>query len=114
MRNHLVVLFRNLYRERLYAIINIAGLSLGVASFIILGLYLRSELTYDRYTPNYENIYRVVNDFNIGGKTDHLVPTSRPLGPMLLEQFGGDVKAVTRFQKNSGTGGIALRHGDTV
>ncbi len=84
MRNYFVVLFRNLYRERLYAMINIAGLSLGVASFLILGLYLRSELTYDRYTPNHENIYRVVNDFNISGKPDHMAATSRPLGTMLL------------------------------
>ena len=115
MRNYFTVLFRNLYRERLYALINIAGLSLGVASFVILGLYLRSEFTYDRYIPNHENIYRVVNSFNFGGKEDHFATTSRALAPMLLEQFGGDIKAVTRFQRNSsGVGGVALRHGDTV
>lgn len=115
MRNYLVVLFRNLYRERLYAAINIAGLSLGVASFIILGLYLRSEFTYDRYIPNHENIYRVVNDVDAGGRAGRFAPTSRALGPMLLEQFPNDIKAVTRLQRNtSGEGGLALRHGDTV
>ena len=115
MRNYFTVLFRNLYRERLYALINIAGLSLGVASFIILGLYLRSEFTYDRYIPNHQNLYRVVNDLNVNGKSDRFAPTSRALAPMLLEQFPGDIKAVTRFQRNSsGEGGVALRHGDTV
>jgi putative ABC transport system permease protein len=115
VRNYLVVLFRNLYRERLYAAINIAGLSLGVASVIILGLYLRSEFTYDRYIPNHENIYRVVNDVNAGGRAGRFAPTSRALAPMLMEQFSGEIKAVTRLQRNSsGQGGLALRHGDTV
>jgi putative ABC transport system permease protein len=115
MRNYLVVLFRNLYREKLYALINIAGLSLGIASFVILGLYLRSEFTYDRYIPNHENIYRVVNDVTINGKADRFAPTSRALAPMLMEQFPGEIQAVTRFQPNStGEGGLALRHDDTV
>jgi putative ABC transport system permease protein len=115
MHNYFVVLFRNLYRERRYALINIAGLSLGVASVVILGLYLRSELAYDRYIPNHENIYRVVADYNVGGKADRFATTSRALAPMLKEQFSGDIKAVTRFQRNSsGEGGVALRHDDTV
>ncbi len=115
MRNYFAVLFRNLYRERLYAAINIAGLALGIASVVILGLYLRSELTYDRYIPNHENIYRVANESTIGGKTLGMAITSRALGPMLMEQFPGDIKAMTRFQRNSsGEGGVGLRHGESV
>ncbi len=49
MRNYFIVFFRNLGRERLYAAINIVGLALGLASSLILGLYLRGELTYDRH-----------------------------------------------------------------
>ncbi len=63
------------------------GLALGIAGFVILGLYLRSELTYDRYIPNHENIYRVVSDSAIGDRTNHFAITSRALAPMLLEQF---------------------------
>jgi hypothetical protein len=43
-----LLFFRNPGRERLYAVINIGGLALGLASCLILGLYLRDELTYDR------------------------------------------------------------------
>lgn len=115
MRNYFAVLFRNLYRERLYAAINVAGLALGIASVVILGLYLRSELTYDRYVPNHENIYRVGNDSTIGGKTHSMAITSRALAPMLIEQYPGEIEAVTHFQRNSsGEGGVGLRHGDTV
>ncbi len=57
----LKISFRTLYREKRYALINIAGLALAIACTIILGLYLRSELTYDRHWEGHENIYRVVN-----------------------------------------------------
>src|SRR6516165_11595724 len=77
MRNYLVVLLRTLYRERLYAAINVAGLSLGIACCLILGLYLRSELTYDRYNEHASQIYRLVNEFNINGKADRFAVTSR-------------------------------------
>jgi hypothetical protein len=60
----------DLQREKLYAAINIAGLSLGIACCLILGLFLRSELTCDRYHEYASQIYRVVNEFTINGKAD--------------------------------------------
>ncbi len=59
MRNYLTVLFRNFRRERLYTAINLAGLSLGVACCLVLGLFLKSELTYDQHFKGNEHIYRV-------------------------------------------------------
>ena len=89
---------RKLYREKLYAAINIAGLSLGIACCIILSLYLRNELTYDRYNVNYKKIYRVVNEFNIGGKVDTFAITSPVLGLMLTEEYPDIVKDYTRLR----------------
>lgn len=84
---HLKIVLRKLYREKLYAAINIAGLSLGVACCIILGLYLRSELSYDQHNLNYKNIYRVADEFNVNGKVDDYAITSAVLGPMLKEEY---------------------------
>ncbi len=78
---------RNLYREKIYAAINIAGLSLAIACCIILGLYLRSELTYDKHNKNYKKLYRVVNEFNVNGKLETFARTSQLLGPMLKEDY---------------------------
>src|SRR4051812_42821772 len=113
MRNYLVVGLRNLRRERLYAAINILELSLGIACCLVLSLYLRSELTYDRHYPGYENIYRVVNEFTIKGAPDRFAITSRPLGAMLKADYA-EVKDFVRFQSNSNQGGVAIRHGDEV
>lgn len=63
--------------------INLFGLSLAVACCLILGLYLRSELTYDQHNVNYKRIYRIVNEFTLSGPPDPLAETPIPLGPML-------------------------------
>jgi len=114
MGNFFVVLFRNLRRERLYAAINIAGLSLGVACCLILGLFLKNEFTYDQHFKDHENIYRVVNEFSTGGSTDKFAVTSPALGPMMLEEYPAAVKAYVRFQSNSNQGGVAVRNGDKL
>ena len=110
MRHYLVVALRNLSRERLYAAINIAGLSLGIACCMILGLFLRSELTYDRYNVQYRNIFRVVNEFTTAGTNDRFAATSRMLGPMLAAAYP-QIKAYVRFEAAGNQGGIAIHHG---
>ncbi len=115
MRNYFVVLFRNLRRERLYAAINIAGLSLGIACCLILGLFLKSELTYDQHFEGYQNIYRVVNEFTTNGANDKFAVTSPALGPMMADEYPAAIKAYVRFRSNTGQGGgIAIRHGDKL
>ncbi|UCC43630.1 MAG: ABC transporter permease [Candidatus Zixiibacteriota bacterium] len=59
IKNYLTVAIRNILRHKGYATINIAGLALGIACCIILALFVRNELTYDRYHEGAERIYRV-------------------------------------------------------
>src|SRR6478752_5325389 len=114
MRNYLAVLFRNLRRERLYAAINIAGLALGIACCLILGLFLKSELTYDQHLKGHEHIYRAVNEFTTGGANDKFAFTSNALGPMMAEQYPQAIKTYVRFQSNSNNGGVAVHVGDKL
>ena len=58
-RNYLNAALRNLSRNRLYAAINIAGLAIGLTAAIFVGLFVREELSYDRFIPSHQNIYRV-------------------------------------------------------
>jgi putative ABC transport system permease protein len=111
VRNYLVVLLRTLQREKLYAAINIAGLSLGIACCLILGLFLRSELTYDRHNLKHDRIYRIVNDYQTGGSGGKFALSSRMLGPMLAADYP-QIKAYVRFQSNANAGGVAIHHGN--
>jgi putative ABC transport system permease protein len=90
---------RTLYREKRYAAINIAGLSLAIACVVILALYLRSELTYDQHYAGHENIYRLENEFETNGKVDTFAVTS-PMAGLLLKQDNPEIEEVVRFQPN--------------
>jgi putative ABC transport system permease protein len=61
-KNYLLVAFRNLGRNKIYSFINIAGLSLGLACAMLIILYVKDEVSYDRFHNNVNNIYRVVTD----------------------------------------------------
>ena len=89
-------MFRTLLRDKLYTLINIAGLSLAIASCLVLGMYLRSELTYDRYNANADRIYRVEQEFKADGRSQRVAMVSGLLGPMLADELA-DVRAYVRF-----------------
>lgn len=116
MPRYFRLLWRNLRREKLYAVINITGLSLGIACSLVLGQFLRAELSYDRHNLQYERIYRVENAFTSGSSTERFATTSRMLGPMLKEQYPAQVQAFVRFSHNGNTlgKGTPIRRGDTV
>ncbi len=104
------VALRTLARDKTYALINVAGLALAIACCLILGVYLRGELTYDHSHENYRRIFRVVNEFEINGKRDSFAVTSPMLGPMLKEE-NADVQAFVRFQGGRDNRNY-LQHGD--
>jgi putative ABC transport system permease protein len=60
IQNYLLVALRNLRRNKLYAALNIAGLSFGLTGFLLLGLYIFDELTFDQQHAQAERIYRVI------------------------------------------------------
>lgn len=85
--NYVRIGMRSLSKDRAYSAINIAGLTIGIACCLILGLYLYNALNYDAYHEKQARLYRVVNELNMNGKTDFAAATSRQLGPLLEEQF---------------------------
>jgi putative ABC transport system permease protein len=104
----LKITLRSLYRDKRYALINLAGLSIAIACCLVLALYLRSELAYDRHNLQHQRIFRVANEFTTNGKLNRFAVTSASLGPMLKEQFA-DVQAYVRFQS---VGERLIRVGD--
>lgn len=75
IRNYFKTAIRNLLRNKVYSIINIAGLSLGLACTMLIILYLKDEVSYDRFHENGKNIYRIAL-----GQTDSNGNTQRKMG----------------------------------
>ncbi len=95
-KNYLISAYRNIIRNRLYSILNIFGPAIGIACAILILLYVKDELTFDRQSKNYERIYRLESDFNISGKTTvaGLVPI--PMAPALKDEFP-EIEEFARF-----------------
>ncbi|MBX2890655.1 MAG: ABC transporter permease [Saprospiraceae bacterium] len=84
IQNYFKIAFRNLSRNRLYAALNVVGLGFGLTVFLLLGLYLFDELTFDRYHARAGRIYRVIEhkktkteDLTIAGTSYRLASDSR-------------------------------------
>lgn len=59
LRNYLKIAYRTLLSNKVYAIINVVGLALGIASVFLIGVYITHELGYDKYYDQHENLYRI-------------------------------------------------------
>jgi hypothetical protein len=74
MLNHFLrITLRNLAKSRVYSIINIAGLTVGLAGFIVVLLYLNHELNYDRWSPELKKVYKISarTDEEVREQCDH-------------------------------------------
>lgn len=87
LKNYLLITLRNFSREKSYALINILGLSLALACAIVLGLYVRSELSYDQHNVDHERIARVVAEIDTNGQSSSLAIVSPALGPLIKRQY---------------------------
>ncbi|MCG8415463.1 MAG: ABC transporter permease, partial [Pseudomonadales bacterium] len=88
---------RILKRDRLYSLLNIAGLTLGFGCCLVLSLYISNEASYDRHHQNGERLYRVVNELALTGVGDPVAWTSRSIGPLLQTDHPLSIEAYTRF-----------------
>jgi putative ABC transport system permease protein len=88
-KSYVIIALRKLAREKLYVSINIFSLALGIASFLILALYLRSELTYDMHHVNHARIYRVVTNFNNAttAQEQRFAFSQDGIGPLLVKDY---------------------------
>ncbi|HKK46796.1 MAG TPA: ABC transporter permease [Balneolaceae bacterium] len=95
IKNYIKIAFRNLSRSKIYAIINILGLAIGVACAIYITLFVRGELSYDRFNKHVDQIYRVAGRYDQGGnKITRGATTTFQLAPQLETQFPQIVRAV--------------------
>jgi len=95
--HYLVSALRNLARHKLYCFINIAGLSVGLACAIFIVLFLRDELSYDRWVPDSSNLYRVELTFHMAGRRPWPLATAPfPVLRAMQEEIP-EVKAATHL-----------------
>lgn len=101
IRNYINIAWRNIKKHRIFSVINIAGLTIGLSAFWLIALYISDELSYDRYNENADRIFRVVHDATWDGGSFNLAITGVPFGPALKAEYP-DVKEFARFDAEGG------------
>ncbi|MDP4284793.1 MAG: ABC transporter permease [Bacteroidota bacterium] len=90
-KNYFKTAFRNLARNKVYSFINIAGLSLGLACAMLIMLYVKDEISFDRFNKNVNNIYRIVSQ-----RKENKIPATGLLqGPRFTQNVPG-IKSFVR------------------
>jgi putative ABC transport system permease protein len=107
--NYLKTSIRNLLRYKGYTLINIAGMTLGLAAAILILLFVLDELSYDRFHKDADRIYRVSVQAKVQGPELHAAVSCVPIGPTLVKEQPG-VEQYTRLFTFAGD--PLVRNGD--
>ena len=107
-RNIAAAAWRSAMRDRLHAGLNIVGLAIGLAAAILIGLFARDELSFDRDIPGVADVYRVqLTGFFAGHPPESLGSTQWTMAPELKLDFP-EIKAIGRWM----TQPVGIRHGN--
>ncbi|MCF0073346.1 ABC transporter permease [Dyadobacter sp. CY261] len=107
LKNYFKIAFRNLWKHKVFSLINIMGLSVGMSACLLISMYVNFELTYDAFHSKADRIYRLVTDVKTPSETINAGITSWAFGPTIKQDFP-EVEAYTRLNGGS----FLVRKGD--
>src|SRR5882757_3502512 len=107
IKNYFKIAFRNLWRHRVFSLINILGLTVGMTACFLIFLYVRFELSYDSFNTKADRIYRVVADIKTPTETLHAHGPSWAVAPNLVSEFP-EIESAVRLNDAS----LLVRKGD--
>lgn len=99
---------RVLLKNKFYAILNIAGLAVGLAVSMIIFLYVQSDLSYDKMHDKHERIFRVTSTYIFGGKADNFSISSQFLPQGLMSEY----TEIENFVRMRSAGRVLFKYGD--
>lgn len=97
LQNYIKIAWRNLRKHKFYSFLNIFGLALGLASCLLITLYVVDELSYDKSFDHAERIYRVNSDIRFGGADMKLAVAPDPLAFIMKKDYP-QLEAATRLR----------------
>ncbi|MCR8556870.1 ABC transporter permease [Mucilaginibacter sp. BJC16-A38] len=102
LKNYFKIAWRNLKKNRLYAFVNITGLTIGIVSCLLIGVYIKDELSFDRFNDNADKIVRVTMEYAQGGAPQKTALTGTKVGPQFKRMF----PAIDNFVRVEKRGGV--------
>ena len=98
IKSYFKIAWRSLWKNKLYTSLNVAGLTFGISCFLLIGLYLFDELTFDEQHSKADRIYRVVEHKTVNGEATSIAAAGYKLAEESKTAIG-EVENTTRFQR---------------
>ncbi len=96
IKNYIKTTIRSLVSRKTYSLINILGLAIGIASFMIIYLFISDELSYDRHHSKAKNIYRLVNVYDFDGVGENSASAPFPVAFTLKDEYPAMITNIVR------------------
>ena len=114
-KNNLKIAWRNILKQKLYSFINIGGLSVGIAACLLIALYIKDELSFDKFVSDNQQIFRLYMNYKYGGKTESAVWFQAPFAKALLNDYP-EIEEAGRFLNSElfGAGPNHIRRADRI
>lgn len=106
--NNFTLAIRVLLKDKFYSLLNILGLAVGLAVAIILFLFVKSDMSFDKMHTKHERIFRVTSTYIVSGKADNYSVSSQFL-PLALQQEYTEIESFVRIRP---AGKVLFKYGD--
>src|SRR5918993_5641529 len=111
LRNYFVIALRLLVKNKIFSLINILGLSTGIACCILITLYIQDEFNYEKGFSTHENVFRINTISAKDGVEDVNPHTSPPIAAGLAQALP-EIETFTRVMKPLNTEVNIVRYGE--
>ena len=95
-KNYFKIAARHLVKQKMYSAIKIGGFALSIAACLLIALYIKDEMSYDKNWANADRIYRITGEYNIDGKILSGADWPAPMAKVLKRDFP-EVEKAGRF-----------------
>ena len=102
LKNYIKIAVRNVRKNKIYSLINILGLTIGIAGFLLIYLFINNELSYDNFHKDKDKIFRVIRTSVLDGAKRKIGYTSAPFADALINDFPEEIKSVVRVYSGNG------------
>ncbi|MEO7990040.1 MAG: ABC transporter permease [Chryseolinea sp.] len=113
LQNYLKIALRTMLRNKSYSVINILGLSIGVACCLMLALYIQDEWSYDQHHKDLANIYRIDSHFQAEKGLDNLGTTSPPIAFAMRDEIP-EIETAARMVNPPGVAQNLIKYEDNL
>jgi putative ABC transport system permease protein len=110
IKNYFKIAFRNLWRNKVFSVIKILGLSMGLTVCMLIFLYTKDEISYDRFHKNKAQLYRIIQTWTMGNDPPQTIGITNGI---LGEAFASEIPDVRQFVRINGEA-VTVRRNNEV